>query len=521
MAQGARRHALLRNTSFSFVQQSSAMVLAILLVPYMLWMLGPERYGLWLTLQLFNIIGLSYLAELGFQGAIVRFLARFEAEGDRAAFRGILSGGFYLFVLIGLVMAAGVIAFAQSGFVDLFPVPPAYREEMRLALTVIGAGLLIGFPGLVIKAYFAGRQQLATTKVWEFLDRLIFAAGVFVLLQTTTDLVALILFEQLLGLVLTIAFALVAWRGSGGWFSLRPGLSAQGHFRGLTRMSGPVFASNLVSQGFNRLPELFVSALLGPVMLTAYQLSTRIPRVIKTLQGSLNAAVLPHIAGLDAGGDVEEREGRRAGFAVKGLRANYLVATPLLVGAAVFAPVLLELWVGEQYRHLAGYMAAFSAFQGLFLASNYCSATLTRQEHFRLFVRVNLALVIAFVAALAIGLERWGLGFVFGALVISGAAMFVCTLIVFRLAHGVRIAALMRAALLGPVCLSSLLGAVLLGPAAAALSQQSWIIGAAALAIGGLLYTGALWRFVLTGAEREQLTVFLAKASRFGRKAHV
>ena len=146
------RYALLRNTSFSFIQQSSAMALAIILVPYMLWTLGAERYGLWLTLQLFNIIGLSYLAELGFQGAIVRYLARFDAQGDRAAFRGLLSNGFYLFIAIGAVMASIIIAFAQSGFVELFPIPADLKAEMRLSLTIVGAGLLVGFPGLVIKA---------------------------------------------------------------------------------------------------------------------------------------------------------------------------------------------------------------------------------------------------------------------------------------------------------------------------------------------------------------------------------
>ena len=34
---------LVRNTAFSLAQQVSAMALALLLVPYMLWMLGPER----------------------------------------------------------------------------------------------------------------------------------------------------------------------------------------------------------------------------------------------------------------------------------------------------------------------------------------------------------------------------------------------------------------------------------------------------------------------------------------------
>ncbi|BDI59754.1 hypothetical protein MACH05_03140 [Qipengyuania nanhaisediminis] len=491
------------------------MALAIILVPYMLAMLGPERYGLWLILQLFNLLGLASLAELGFQGAIVRYLARYHANGDRAAFRAMLASGFKLFAAIGAVMAAATIALAQTEFARLFPISAENAEEMRRALTVVGAGLLAGFPALMVKAYFAARQELAVAKIWELADRLVFALGTFVLLQLTTDLVALVLFEQVVALVLALAFACVAWREGTGWFAVRAPLPRAEDLRGVVAMSGSVFGANAVSQGFNRLPELFVGAILGPVTLTAYQLATRIPRVIKTLQGSLNAAVLPHIARLDAGGAGDEREARgasdeaRRAFALQGLRANYLVAMPLLVASALLAPVLLELWVGAAYRPLAGYLVAFTGFQALFLASNYCSATLTRHSHFRLFVRANCAIGAAFVVALSIGLERWGLGFVFAALLVSGTAMFACVLLVFRLAHGADPGVLFRTALAGPVVLSGALGVVLLAPGAWWLAKGVWLPGFAAYALGGAVYLGAIVRLVLTDVERGWLAALI------------
>ncbi|MHA7820565.1 MAG: lipopolysaccharide biosynthesis protein [Erythrobacter sp.] len=502
------RRALVRNTAFSFGQQVAAMALAILLVPYMLWSLGAERYGLWLILQLFNIVGLAYLAELGFQGAIVRYLARFHVEGEREAFRGLLASGFALFVAIGLGVGGVVILFANTVLPHAFPIASEHREEMQLALTVIGAGLMAGFPNLVIKAYFAARQDLATTKVWELIDRVVFAIGVVLLLQSTNSLVALVLFEQILGFTLTIAFALIARRGSRGWFTLNPSLIARRHFRGVVRMSGSVFATNVVSQGFNRLPELFVGALLGPVTLTAYQLSTRIPRVIKTLQGSLNAAVMPHIAGMDAAA-TEGGGATRATFAVKGLRANYLVAVPLLVGISMLAPVLLELWVGAEYRHLAPYLVLFAVFQLLFLASNFCGATLVRQEHFRLFVRAQLAILGGFVAALTFGLEPIGLEFLFAALILAGLAMAVCVLAVFRQAHGVRVRRLVSEALLGPVLVSALAGTLLLAPGAWVLSGKQWFAGIAALGLGGLVYAGFIMRVVFLAEERAALVALV------------
>ena len=496
------RMRLARNTAFSVAQQGGAMVLALMLVPAMLWALGPERYGLWLILQLFNILGLAYLAELGFQGALVRYLARFFIDGDEGAFRGLLAAGFVLFAGIGAVMGLGVIAFAQGGLVALFPIPAPHTAEMQSALTIIGAGLFVGFPALVIKAYFSARQELATTKVWELADRVLFALGVVIALQFTTSLVALVLIEQAIAIALTVLFAIRAARLGRGWFSLSlreaRGSMREGHFAGLVRMSRSVFAINLSAQGIARMPELFVGALLGPVSLTAFQLATRIPRAVKTLQGSLNAAVLPHIAALDASGGAEAR----GGFALKGLRANYLVATPLLTAVSIFAPVLLDAWVGEQYRSLAGFLAVFAGFQALLLASNFCGATLVRQEQLRGFVRFNLAVSAVFLAALWWGLDRGGLPFLFAALIATGLALFACMLATFRTAHGIGIGTVLRGAIFGPVVGSGLLCAMLLSPAAIFAAEGLWTIAAIVLPLGGVAYLAAFYGAILTREER-------------------
>ena len=510
---GPATRRLLRNSGFSFGQQIAAMALAIVLVPYMLRIMGPELYGLWLILQLFNLLGLAGLAELGFQGALVRYLTRFFFAQDRATFRAVLAGGFALFLAIGAIMGAVLVGFAQFGLVQIFPIPPAYQTQMQTALMVIGVGLVAGFPGLAVKAYFASRQDLAVTKIWEFADRAIFALGVFVLLQLSTSLVALILFEQVVAAVLLGVFALVAKRRGDGWFSVVPRFGAGGHFAGIVRLSGSVFAANFASQGFNRLPELFVSVVLGPVTLTFYQIAARIPRVIKTLQGSLNAAVMPHIAGIDAA-QRDDGGAARARFALAGLRVNYIIAVPLLLGAALYAPVLLNLWVGPEYRDLAKLLAGFALFQGLFLASNFCGATLMQTGHFTLYVRVNLVLVTGFALVLYLGLERYGLPLVAWGLVASGAMQFMCVLAVFRAAHGIALRSTIAAAIWGPVLGSACVGLACLALSALWLAQGRWEIGAIALACGGALYALAIGLFILRPDEQEQLRGVLGRLRR-------
>ncbi|AWW73153.1 hypothetical protein CD351_01795 [Erythrobacter sp. KY5] len=509
---------LVRNTGFSLAQQVSAMALALLLVPYMLWMLGPERYGMWLSLQLFNILGFAGLAELGFQGAIVRFLARYYAQGDRAACAGVMIAGLALFTALGIVVAAAVIVFANTGLTVLLPIADESAAEMRLALSIMGAGLFASFPALAIKAFFAGRQELATTKTWEFCDRLAFALATLVLLQFTTNLAALVLVEQLIALFLAAVFGFLAWSRSAGWRGWRSGKALGEHLRDIAQLSRPVFAANLASQGFNRLPDLFVAVLLGPVSLTAFQIATRIPRAVKVLQGSLNAAVLPHVAQLDLAKEPSARDAAKgpvhtgAEFVLLGLRLNMLLAVPVLVAISSLAPLLLKLWVGAQYVSLTGYLVGFALFQALFLVSNYVSATLTRSQHFKVFVRINLMLLALLVCALALGLEAGGIGFLAGTLIVCGAGMAGAAFFVFHRVHGLPPRRIFREAISGPVLLSGVSGAILLAPGAVLLANAQWSVGAALAGSAGCIYALLIYQKVLNAPERAFLAGLVRRA---------
>lgn len=509
-ASGKRR--FVRNTGFSLLQTFVAMGLAVLLVPFLLWRLGTEKYGLWLTLQIFSIFGLIVLAELGFQGAVVRYLVRFHTEGDAPAFRRLLVTAFVLFTLIGAVCSAIVILFAQTAFVEVFAIPPAYAGEMRLALSVYALGLLIGFPGLILKAFFAGIQDIATLKIWETLDRVVFAFVIVALLFFTDRLLHMVLVEQTVTLVLFFGFAGLARFRLREWFSINPRYASRESLRGVTGLSGMVFATSISNQVYIKAPEALVAATLGPVALAHYQIATRIPRVLKSVQGSLNAAVLPYVAGLDSDG-AESQDAKR-GFALAGLRFNYLLFVPIAVFVAIFAPDILRLWVGDQFAFLGTLLALYALWQLSSVAIGFGNATLTRTTHYRRMVWQNLVINALFLVALVIFIERFGLLAVLVALLVSGLASAAIVLAASREANGFTYREFMARVVFGPVLGSAAIGAVLMGIAKAVLVGAGPIAGLAAIGIAGPAYLLAIHFIILDKAERQRLRLALANLKR-------
>jgi O-antigen/teichoic acid export membrane protein len=99
---------------------------------------------------------------------------------------------------------------------------------------------------------------------------------------------------------------------------------------------------------------LAVGFVVGPGGVGVYDVLTRVPRAVKSVLSLLAAALLPVSARLDESGDHERmRTLGTAGFAMVPA-----LTFPALVGAAVFAPELLRVWLGPDLVHLWPWLAA-------------------------------------------------------------------------------------------------------------------------------------------------------------------
>jgi O-antigen/teichoic acid export membrane protein len=503
MAPASGKRRFVRNTLFSIGQSGIAMALALLLVPFLLWRLGTEKYGLWLTLQVFSILGLVSLAELGLQGAVVRHLVRYHSQGDVASFRRLLVTTFFLFAVIGGVCGGAVVLFAQTGFLDVFAIPAAFQDEMRLALSVYALGLLVAFPGLILKAFFAGIQDVATVKLWEALDRIFFTAAIVVLLYFSDRLLHMVLVEQAVMLTLLAVFALVGRFRLPEWFSLNPHRADLKSLRGLAGLSGAVFATSISNQVYIKGPEALVGAGLGPVALAHYQIATRLPRLLKAIQGALNAAVLPYLVGIEHN-KVDSLQAKRR-FALAGFRANYLIFVPVTALIVIFAPEILSVWVGKEFAFLGTFLILYSLWQLTSVVMGFGAATLTRTHHYRSLVWKNLLINAFFVGALLIFLRPFGIAAAFAALLVAGIASAAVVLSASCSANGFTYADFARHVVLGPILGSAATGLALFAGVRGIMHMSGLTVGLAVLPIAAVLYLIVIYYFVLDDVERARM----------------
>ncbi len=310
-------------------------------VPIVMRVLGPEAFGLWMTLTSVGFV-LTF-ADFGMgQGAQNKLAEAFAAGRDDVA-RELWSSTLAFFGAMAALLAAAVFVVTRTvDFTALFNLSdPAVQAQARAAATVTLFLYCLNFPLALAQRLAYSRQQgwmhniaqsiggvgalagvvLATQLHWQLPG--IIAAALTPLLLANAGLLTLQLHR--LG---WLDVRLVSWRGD----RIRE-LLGLGAFFGIQQVQLMLLIS---------LPQLVISTALGAAAVTPYNLTQRLFNLFAVIQNAFMLPLWPAYSDAKARGEFGWI--RRTLFF--SLRATALCTIlPMAIGACVALPVL-RFWAG-------------------------------------------------------------------------------------------------------------------------------------------------------------------------------
>lgn len=496
------RSRFVRNTLFSVGQQGVSMVVSLLLVPYMLWQLSPERFGLWVTLQIFSISGLVSLAELGFQGAIVRYLVKHLADRNVEGFRRLLVTSFALFLAIGTLCGIAIALFGFLLLLKSFAIPVDQHAEFLAAFYVYAAALVYGFPALTLKSFLSATQNYAVLKIWETIERLLTASAITIALLFSKSILLIVILEQGIGFALFVSFVVFSRVKYREYFSINPRYATRRSLDGVLSMSGLMFLNSSSLVIYLKLPDLVIGHILGPTALAYYSIVTRIPRALKAVQGSLNAAVTPFAAMLDS---IKDGIDARRALALRSMRFSFMVFVPIVIGIVVFAEEILTVWLGGRYAFLADNLRIIMVWQLTAFIVSFASTTFTRSEHYSRVVWKGLLVNVLFVGALMWVTGRYGVTGALVVLLLSGVSTMLINLSAIQHANDFSLRDFYASVVRGPILLSSLISIVVMGTIKLAELHSTGLVALMVAVTLLPVYVGILHRYLPDATERRVL----------------
>lgn len=168
------------------------LVAPLITIPVTLRYLGPEQYGIWMTIG--SVTAFFVFADLGLGNGLLTAVSRANGRDDRMEMRRYISCAF--FILLGVGLAAGIV------LVVLYQVLPwgqllSIRNEAdrdagaaaaATALLVFAAGL----PVSIIQKAQLGLQRGSETSVWQMIGSLVSVIAILIAVRWRASLAGLV-----------------------------------------------------------------------------------------------------------------------------------------------------------------------------------------------------------------------------------------------------------------------------------------------------------------------------------------
>jgi O-antigen/teichoic acid export membrane protein len=314
------------------------MLIGLVTLPFNLHHLGAEAYGLWM-LTAGVTIHFSIL-DLGYGGAMVKFIAQYRAFKDSQALNEIASTLFFLFAAFG-VLAYAVTAGLAFNLEHVFRITSAQAEIGKWILLIIGINVAINFPFSVYGGVTSGFQRYDINNMVAIVSNLMVAAVNIAIVLMGYGLITLVAATSLVRFVTYFVYRRNAYKVYPA-LQVRPSLFRRGRLREVTGFSVYSSVIDWANKLNYELDELVIGVFMGAAPVAAWAVADRIISGTQRLTNQGNAVLFPVVVDADATHQI----GRLQQVLIEGTRLSLATVLPMAVVLLVLAYPLVTAWVG-------------------------------------------------------------------------------------------------------------------------------------------------------------------------------
>jgi O-antigen/teichoic acid export membrane protein len=413
---------VVRNLSTRYLAIAVETIIGLVMLPFNLAHLGPAAYGLW-VLTASVTVHISLL-DLGYGGALVKFIAQYRAHRDTRALNEIASTLFFVFSACGIV-AYAIAAGLAFNIGHIFNMTAEQAQTARWVLLITAVHVAINFPFSVYGGVVTGFQRMDTNNLTAVVTAVVVAmvnAAVLLAGYGLVTLVAATTAVRVLGYFVYRYNALRIYPQ----LRLRPSL-----FRGerLKEVTGFSIYASIIDWGNKlnfHLDQVVIGVILGPAAVAVWAPAERIIYATQRLTNQLNGVLFPVIVDSDAS---EQRE-RLQRILVEGTRLSLATVLPIAMTLIVLADPVVHAWLGARAAAVAGCIPIIQILACavvIRVGSATANTLLKGAGQHKLVAWVNLATGAVNVALSVLLIGPFGLpGVAIGTLIpIAGASLFV------------------------------------------------------------------------------------------------
>ena len=330
---------------FSYVNIAASLIVSLLYTPFLLSSLGQQQYGLYNMGQ----AAVSYLslAEFGFGNAVVRYSAKYIAEGNREKTAGLYGVFFYLYSFLAAVIL--VLGLLLCAFADRFYTVTAGVEgyrQLRIIILIMVLNLSFTFLAAPFSAIITAHERFTFAKINNLIYTILKPVVMIPLLIWGYKAVTLSLVTFALSLLMQAANVFYAVRVLRVKINLRRRALDFSVIREIVSYSFFIFLGTIVGQLNDHADTVILGVITGEIAVAVYSVGYTLNTYIQQIPTTVSSVLFPKVTKqITAGASMEEM----SELMIRIGRIQFYLAFLVCSGFALFGREFIFLWAKQDY----------------------------------------------------------------------------------------------------------------------------------------------------------------------------
>ena len=327
----------------SYISIALHNIIGLLYTPFMLRMLGQSEYGLYSLVE--SVVAYLTILDLGFGNAIIRYTAKFRAEGKVQEQWEMFGMFFMLYMVIGIVsFAAGLILYfnTDSMFSNTMDEEEMYKINVMMLLMVFN--IAFTFPMSIWGAIITAYENFVFQKIVGIVRIILNPAVMIVLLLIGYKAIAMVVATTIFNVVtLLINY----------WYcknklqiKVRFGHFKWGFFKEVSIYSFWMFLNSIMDRIYWSTGQFVLGMFKGAAVVAVYAVAIRLQGIYMGFSTAISGVFLPKVTGMIAKGNSEKEV---SDLFVRTGRIQYIVMAFVLTGFIIFGKQFICIWAGQEY----------------------------------------------------------------------------------------------------------------------------------------------------------------------------
>ena len=281
----------------SYIVLAVNSVIGILYTPIMLRLMGQSEYGLYSLVA--SVIGYLTIFDLGLGNAMIRYIAKYKAIGDKKSEAKLNGMFFVIYTIIGvIVLLIGLVLSSQVELIFSNSLTGNEIQKAKILFTILTLNLAVSFPLGIFSSILTAYEEFVFSKLIT-LGRTI--------LMPVIMIPMLLAGYRSIGMVVVISVLNLAGLLMNTWYCLRKleiNMALKGFDFAILRDVAPysfyIFLNIVVDKLYVNTDKFILGSVSGTIAVSVYAIALQLYEYYSMFSTSINGVFLPKLTAIAA-----------------------------------------------------------------------------------------------------------------------------------------------------------------------------------------------------------------------------